>query len=468
MIKKTFALTLSLSVSAQLAAQTETDYLSGMTPECRQNNPNIVFILLDDAGYGDLIGKSELKMPNIQQMAENGLVFTDHYSGAPVSAPSRCALMTGKHTGHAVIRGNKGYYPEGQEALPLTEKTIASIIKENTNYRTALFGKWGLGGPNSPGWEDGDGDPLHHGFDRFYGYLCQLQAHSYYPSHLWEGKDGKWRKDELDHVYSHTLITENALNFIEESQNQKMPYFLYVAYTIPHSLLQIPKEYVEEFYGDKAWPALKKNFAAMMSLADRDIGRILQTVDPENTIIFFSSDNGPHREGGGNPKWFQSSGGFRGIKRDVYEGGIRLPLIAWGKNIQKGTSEHVCAFWDFLPTVVDILGIQTQYPTDGISYAPTLFGKGKQKEHPYLYWEFHEQGGKQAVRKENWKLVRLKAFSNRSVFELYDLSTDPKERKNLIRRYPEKAEELKEIMRKAHIESEIFPGIQPIPTAELR
>ena len=298
MIKKTLSLSLSLSALAPLGAQAETDYLTRTTPECRQDNPNIIFILLDDAGYGDLLGKSELKMPNIRQMAENGLVFTDHYSGAPVSAPSRCALMTGKHTGHTAIRGNKEYHPEGQEALPLNEKTIASIIAENTNYRTALFGKWGLGGPDSPGWNEGNGDPLHLGFDRFYGYLCQRQAHTYYPPHLWEGTDGKWEKDKLDRDYSHTIITEKALRFIKESQNGNTPYFICLAYTIPHALLQIPKENVREFYGDKPWAALKKNFASMLSLADRDIGRILQTADPENTIVFLSSDNGPHREGG--------------------------------------------------------------------------------------------------------------------------------------------------------------------------
>lgn len=459
-------LPISLTAVIPLNAQTPADYLTESQPQCRSQNTDIIYIMLDDAGYGDILAENDLKLPNIDRMTQEGLLFTDHYAGAPVSAPSRCSLLTGRHTGHAYIRGNKEYRPEGQEALPLSETTVATVIKENTDYKTALFGKWGLGAPDSPGWEEGHGDPQRHGFDRFYGYLCQRQAHTYYPSYLWEGSDGQWTKDKLDNEYSHSLITEKALDFISECHEAKQPYFLYLAYTIPHAMLQIPQKYVNEFYGEENWSPLKKNFAAMMSLTDRDIGRILEAAGKENTIVFFTSDNGPHREGGANPKWFCSAGDFRGIKRQVYEGGIRVPLIVWGKNIRPGITDHPSAFWDFLPTVTDILGIKKAYPTDGLSYAPTLFGTGSQKDHEYLYWEFHENDCKQAVRKGNMKLVRMKAHRGKSTFELYDLSSDKSEKRNLIKKDPKTAVELMKIMQEAHTESAVFPDIQPFALPE--
>lgn len=468
--RKYTLLPLSLTAVLPLNAQTPADYMTKNTPGCRQDNTDIIYIMLDDAGYGDLLAENDLRLPHIDRMTDEGLLFTDHYAGAPVSAPSRCSLLTGRHTGHAYIRGNKEYRKEGQEALPLTETTVATVIKENTRYKTALFGKWGLGAPDSPGWKEGHGDPLRHGFDRFYGYLCQRQAHSYYPSYLWEGKDGQWTKDSLDNEYSHSLITEKALDFINECHETDQPYFLYLAYTIPHAMLQVPQKYVKEFYGDKHWAPLKKNFAAMMSLMDRDVGRILEAAGKENTIVFFTTDNGPHREGGANPKWFRSAGDFRGIKRQVYEGGIRVPLIVWGKNIRPGITDHPSAFWDFLPTVTDILGIEKAYPTDGISYAPTLFGTGNQKEHEYLYWEFHESDCKQAVRKGNMKLVRMKAHTEKPVFELYDLSSDKSEKRNLIKKDTETAAALMKIMQEAHTDSAVFPDIKPfaLPDSEKR
>lgn len=435
-----------------------------LNPGCQQGNPNIIFILIDDAGYGDIIGQKEIKLPNINKMAKEGMVFTQHYAGAPVSAPSRCALMTGKHTGHTPIRGNKEFYPEGQYPLPLNETTVATLVKKNKSYKTALLGKWGLGAMGSPQWEEGAGNPLRHGFDYFYGYLCQRQAHTYYPRHLWEGKEGKWEKISLNNQYSHSLMTDKALSFIQD--NKKNPYFLYLAYTIPHALLQVPQEYVKEFYPDMKGSPLKKNFATMMTLLDRDLGRILNTVDKNNTIIFFASDNGPHKEGGANPKWFNSQGGLRGIKREVYEGGIRVPLLVWGKNVQAGQSTHLSGFWDFLPTTADILGIREVGDVDGISYAPTLFGKAPQKAHPYLYWEFHERDTKQALRQGDWKLIRLKAHTKNSVFELYNLNEDEKEQKNLLHTYPQKAIELMKLMQEARKESQEFNRITPFEIPE--
>lgn len=425
--------------------------------------PNIIFILADDLGYGDLenYGQSFIETPNLNELAENGISFLNHYSGSTVCAPSRATLMTGMHTGHSPIRGNREKFPEGQFPLPDTSITIAKLLTE-TGYKTGLIGKWGLGYPYSTG------DPVWQGFDNFFGYNCQRRAHHYFPRKLWDNQE---ITKEYGGRYSHSIFTDKALEFIEEKAEN--PFFLYLAYTIPHAKLQIPKNktthYKEKLKQDKNLSKLGLRnrdsvvkYVSMVTMMDEDIGRIVDKLDSlhllENTIIFFSSDNGPHSEGGLNPTILNSSGSLRGKKRDLYEGGIRVPLIvSWkGKIPSNSTSEHVSAFWDFFPTITDLLNISNPKSIDGISYLPTLLDTGKQKEHDFLYWEFHGRGGKQTVLHNNWKIVVNKVNSSNPQIELYNLSTDPAESKDLSDQNVEVLKKMKNIMRSAHKENPVF------------
>lgn len=427
--------------------------------------PNIVYILADDLGIGDLgcYGQKEIKTPNIDQLARNGMLFTNHYSGSTVSAPSRCSLLTGKHTGHSYIRGNKpgiGY----EFPLNSSETTVATIVKEK-QYATACVGKWGMGGPDSYG------APWKHGFDYFFGYLSQRNAHKYYPDFLWENGN----KIELDKkVYSHDLIVEKALNFID--QHSTNPFFLYFAPTLPHAELVVPDNEVGSYagkfqevpfsgknttYGDQERP--RETYAAMVSRLDYAVGLIVKKLKEigvlENTIIMFASDNGVHKEGGHDPEYFNSNGGFRGCKRDLYEGGIRTPyIVRWDKAIAKGSvTNHVSAFWDFMPTVADILNLSAPKECDGLSFLPTLTGKGEQKEHDYIYHESYEQGGKLSIIKEGWKLIRLNMSHPENVVEeLYCLDMDTSEKHNLATLYPQKVKELRLLAISAREPSEIF------------
>ncbi len=437
--------------------------------------PNIIFILADDLGYGDLgcYGQRVIQTPNIDRMAAEGMLFTDAYAGSTVCAPSRCSLMTGLHTGHTYVRGNKEAKPMGQ--LPLREGTVTvpKLLQER-GYRTALIGKWGLGGPGS------SGTPNKQGFDYFFGYLCQRHAHNYYPEFLFrddrrvplpnevagDREDGAGSATEKVQ-YSHDLFAQEALQFIEE--NQQVPFFLYLAMTIPHANNEAGRQGMEVpsygLYADEDWPDAQKGHAAMITRMDGDVGRLLdklRELDLDNdTLVFFASDNGPHKEGGADPNFFDSNGPLRGTKRDLYEGGIRIPLIArWPGKIEAGSgTDHVCAFWDFLPTCCDIAGAVPPDDTDGFSILPTLIGRpDHQREHRYLYWEFHEQGKKQAVRMGRWKGVRLNvARDPDGPIELYDLKTDLGETTNIADQHPEIVQQIASTMAKAHRPSELWP-----------
>ena len=440
------------------------------SPETADQKPNIIFIMADDLGYGDLgcFGQESIKTPNLDKMATEGIRFTQHYAGNTVCAPSRCSLMTGLHMGHAEVRGNKQAKPEPSGQQPLTNRavTVASLLKE-AGYKTAMMGKWGLGNAGS------SGDPSKHGFDYYYGYLDQVLAHNYYPEYLirngkkemlrnevkylskeiWHKGLGSYSTKKVD--YSHDLFTEDALRFIEE--NKENPFFLYLPFTIPHDngeavigqRMEVPDYGI---YSNMDWESDQKGYAAMITRMDKDIGAILQKLKDEgideNTLVIFTSDNGPEMN---YPfaKNFDSNGVFRGGKRDLYEGGIREPFIArWPGKVSKGAvSEHISAFWDFLPTACEIAGVAVPGNTDGISYLPALTGKDNQPKHNYLYWEFYGKGGKKAIRKEQWKAVVNDLSKDlNSPVELYDLESDPGETRNLADQHPGIVSELDSIM----------------------
>ena len=418
----------------------------------RPSKPNIVYILADDAGYGDLgcYGQADISTPCLDRMASEGTRFTRHYAGAPVCAPSRCSFLTGFHTGHTPVRGNWELLPEGQMPLPEGTRTIAHILSEQ-GYETAVIGKWGLGGPGS------SGEPNRMGFDHWFGYLCQRQAHSYYPDHLW--RNGT-RVDLDGTTYTHDLFTDEAMQWV--SDHRKGPFFLYLAYTIPHANLEVPETAP---YTERDWPDEKKRYAAMMTRLDRDVGRILDLIADlgieDNTLIIFTSDNGPHGEGGYHPSFFRSAGPLRGMKRDLYEGGIRVPMIArWPGTVPAGrVSGHVSAFWDMMPTFAELAGAVPPGQSDGISMVRELTGRIKlQKRHDALYWEFHEQGGRQALLSGRWKAVRHDLrMRPGSLPELYDLAADPGEEKNIAEDNPDTAARLGMLMNEMRTESSEFP-----------
>jgi arylsulfatase A len=444
--------------------------------------PNIVYILADDLGYGDLscYGQKKFSTPNIDRIASEGMLFTQHYTGCTVSAPSRSSLMTGLHTGHTPVRGNKNWEPEGNWPLSAGSFTIPEMLKTK-GYVTGAFGKWGLG------YIDTEGDPNAQGFDEFYGYNCQTLAHNYYPDHLWHNHE-KIVLHENDNgkkgVYSADLIHKAALGFIETNRNN--PFFLYYPTTIPHAELFAKEDYMAKFRGkfppEKSFkgvdsgptfrlgpygsqPEAHAAFAAMVTELDDYVGELLSKLKElgleKNTIVIFASDNGPHLEAGADPDFFNSNGGLRGYKRDFYEGGIRTPmLVKWPGKVKAGsTNDHISAFWDILPTLADITGAKNPENIDGISFLPALLGK-KQKEHEFLFWEFHEQGGKMAVRMGNWKAVKLNIDkSPQGVTELYDLTTDQGETKNVASSHPEIVKKMEEIMNQAHTPSAVFPFV---------
>lgn len=447
--------------------------------ETTERKPNIIYILADDLGYGDLSsnGQQKFSTPNIDRLARQGLVFTQHYSGSTVCAPSRSCLMTGLHTGHTPVRGNKEIQPEGQHPLPDEALTLAELLREQ-GYATGAFGKWGLGFPGS------SGDPLNQGFDRFFGYNCQRLGHNYYPYYLWDN-DEKLELTENEGqktgVYAPELIHEQTLQFIEDNQNQA--FFLFVPSIIPHAELVAPEAYLEKFRGkllpEKPYEGVDDGdnfrlgpyasqaephaaFAAMVTLLDDQVGEIAAKVKElgleENTLILFTSDNGPHREGGADPDYFDSNGPFKGYKRDLYEGGIRVPTIAyWPGKVQAGRTAHLSAFWDVLPTAAELTGAEVPANIDGISFLPTLTGQGVQQEHDYLYWEFHERGGRVAIRKGDWKGVRYDVLKNPdSPLELYDLSKDIGENNNIADQNPEMVAELNQLLKQARTHSEVF------------
>lgn len=444
------------------------------------SKPNLIYILADDLGYGDLsiYGQEKFTTPNIDKLARQGMLFTQHYSGSTVCAPSRSSLMTGMHTGHTVVRGNKEILPEGQYPIPENTYTIAEALKKE-GYVTGAFGKWGLGFPKS------EGDPIKQGFDTFFGYNCQRMGHNYYPNHLWSNQDSivlKENKGKEDVIYAPELIHDKTLQFMEDNRNS--PFFLYVPSIIPHAELSAPEVYMLNHRGkyppEKAYKGVDDGlefnqgpyrsqkethaaFAAMIELLDNQVGEIMDKVEElgiaDNTMIVFTSDNGPHQEAGADPEYFNSNGPFKGLKRDLYEGGIRVPMIvSWPGKIAPNTrTDHVSAFWDVFPTFSEIVGADVPDNLDGISFLPTLLGDENQLNHEYLYWEFHEKGGRQAVRKGNWKAVKYNVLINtEATLELYDLSKDPGEENNLSNTHPNLVKKMETILKKARTPSKIF------------
>ena len=486
--------------------------LSMIIPSCRsekhalsESKPNIVYILADDLGYAELgcYGQTKIETPNIDKLAQNGIRFTWHYSGSPVCAPSRCTLMTGKHTGHAYIRGNdewdergdvwnyeamvKDSSLEGQRPIPDSILTVGELL-QRAGYKTAIVGKWGLGAPGT------EGVPNKQGFDFFCGYNCQRLAHTYYPVNLWVndhriylGNDTVAPGTKLDpgadpydaesykkfnlKTYSPDVMLSQALKFLDDCKDK--PFFLYYPTTIPHVALQAPERWVK-YYEKKFGPeepftentsyfpvrTPHATYAAMVSYLDEQVGEIVQKLKDldayDNTLIIFTSDNGPAYNAGHDSQYFQSAAPFNSdndhIKGHVDEGGIHVPMIAsWPGHIKQGTeSSHLSAFWDVMPTLCDVAGVKAPDNIDGISFLPAMTGKGKQSEHEYLYWEIPEYDGQQAVRMGKWKAFRKDMNKGNMEIALFDLSHDPMESNNLADLYPEVVEKIKTIMTKAH------------------
>ncbi|MEO0473821.1 MAG: arylsulfatase [Bacteroidota bacterium] len=422
--------------------------------------PNIIYILADDLGYADLgcYGQTRFSTPNLDRMAAEGIRFTQHYAGSTVCAPSRSALMTGLHAGHGRVRGNYESGPHGFGAgyeLGPDDKTMAEYLQE-AGYATGLVGKWGLGVNATTG------RPNLKGFDSFYGFLNQGHAHKQFPEYLYRDTVKETIPENLDGQrgrYTGDIFTEEALTFIQ--QHQAAPFFLYLSYSTPHAELLVPDDSLFDRFRGKyeevpyvnarpprfgSYDSQAEPFAAYASMVyrmDRDVQKILDQLKvlglDENTVVMFSSDNGPHREGGSSPEYFDSNGPLRGMKRDLYDGGIRVPMIMrWpGGGQQNVVSDHVSAFWDILPTCLDLAGIDQEYvQTDGVSFAPLLRGEVQnQSAHHYLYWEFHEaKSSHQAIRKQQWKALR---FHPEGPIELYDVEEDAGEMNNVAADFPE-------------------------------
>jgi uncharacterized sulfatase len=415
--------------------------------------PNIIYIMADDLGYGDLgcMGQEEVKTPNLDRLADEGMLLTSYYAGCTVCRPSRLSLWTGRHMGHTPISSNARYH------FKEADVTVAELLKES-GYATGGIGKWAMGGVETTG------HPNRNGFDFWMGYLDQGEAHNYYPTHLWlndqkvslegnvlsEDPKARGRVAVERETWSHEVMTDYAMEFLEKNAGD--PFLFHVHWTIPHANneggrvtgdgMEVP-DYGQ--YADKPWPSTEKGFAAMVSWMDRDVGRIVELLKEKGiekrTLVIFTSDNGPHNEGGHDHTYFDSNGPLRGFKRDLYEGGIRVPTIAWWPGvIEPGTrSDEPLAFWDFLPTACELAGVELPEEIDGISFLPTLLGE-EQTGHDYLFWKF---GNKTALRKGNWKAVRNKP--NQPI-ELYDLQTDIGEERNVAAEHPEVVAEMEKRM----------------------
>ncbi len=474
-----------------------------------ERSPNIVYILADDLGYAELgsYGQKKIRTPHLDRLAAEGMRFTQHYCGNAVCAPSRCVLMTGMHPGHAYVRNNRrashpqeflrryGLEYQGQEPIPSETVTVAELLKQR-GYATAAIGKWGLGQIGT------SGDPNRQGFDLFFGYNCQGHAHSYYPGHLWRNhekvllnnnppipgharlpksadpSDPKAYARYQGQDYAPDHMIREALAFIRA--NKDRPFFLYYPSTIPHLALHIPEEELKPYLGQ--WPetpftgngytphyAPRAAYAAMIGRLDREVGQIMALLRElgldDNTLVIFSSDNGTtHLKKEVDYEFFQSVGPLRGLKGSLYEGGIRVPMIArWPGKIAPGTvSDHISAFWDVLPTLVEIAGGTAPEGIDGISFLPTLLSQPeRQRKHEFLYWEFPSYGGQQAVRMGNWKGVRQKMLRrskrNPLKIELYNLAEDIGERRDVADRHPDIVARIREIMEREHVPSDVFP-----------
>lgn len=476
--------------------------------EQTQQKPNIIYILADDLGYGDLgvYGQKKIETPHIDALAKEGILFTQHYSGAPVCAPARATLLTGLHGGHASIRGNDEWEDrgdvwnyramindstlEGQRPMPKNTVTLAQLLK-SANYKTAIVGKWGLGAPQT------ESIPTKMGFDYFFGYNCQRFAHTYTPVHLYENENryhlkndtiaphfGLLKNDDplaassyakyTQPDYGPALIFDKMMGFIE--QNKKDPFFVYWASPIPHVPLQAPQNWIDYYvdkFGDEEPYYFKKEvgsyfparyphatYAAMISYLDENVGKLVSYLKKEklydNTLIIFTSDNGPSGDGGADPEYFNSGGILQGQagrgKGYTYEGGIRVPMIAsWPAKIKAGTtSDHISAFYDVMPTFNDIANVQTENKTDGISFFNALANPDQQKEHDYLYWEFAGYEGQVAVRMGKWKMIWKNINKGNKDVELYNLETDIREEHNIMDQHPEMRKTFFDIVKKEH------------------
>lgn len=456
--------------------------------------PNIILIVADDLGFGELgcYGQKRIRTPRVDALAAEGARFTQFYAGAPVCAPSRCTLMTGKHTGHAAIRDNResGHWTPlaaqydseftGQEPLPADEQTLAELLKER-GYATGAFGKWGLGHLGT------EGAPNLQGFDLFYGYYCQRHAHNHYPKFLWRNDQRETLADNdgksIDgQTYSQDKFIANALAFVREHKDG--PFFLYLPVTVPHLSIQVPEASLAEYAGKLSenndapaagggshyfnHPKPHAGYAAMVSHLDRGVGQVVDLVHElgldENTLILFTSDNGPTFDiGGADSEFFNSTAGLRGRKGSVYEGGVRAPLIArWKGKIAPGaTPDLPAALWDLLPTLCEIAHARTPVGIDGISLAPTLLASRPQPEHDYLYWEFPARGGQQALRAKNLKAVRTGIARGEQRWQLYDLAIDPAEQHDLAKERPNEVKQLAKLAATARTPSQVFPFTPP-------
>ena len=470
------------------------------------SKPNIIFLLADDLGYGDLgcYGQAKIETPNIDRLCRGGMRFTSHYAGSPVCAPSRCVLLTGKHSGHAYIRGNDEWAErgkvwdfkameddpalEGQRPLPAGTQTLPGLLR-SSGYATACIGKWGLGAPGS------EGAPNRQGFDFFFGYNCQRQAHTYYPTHLYRNAQrvrlrnalvapgakleaGANPQDPASYArftqadYAPDLMFREIQRFVKA--NRSHPFFLYWSTTIPHVALQAPRRWVDHYvkkFGDEPpydgqqgyFPNRYPHacYAAMISYLDEQVGQLVEQLKAlglyENTLFLVSSDNGPTYNGGTDSPWFNSGGPFKCDpgwgKGSLHEGGIRVPLVAsWPGHVPSGsTCDLPCAFWDVLPTLCEVAGADAPRDTDGISFAPTLLGQRKQREHAYLFWEYPEAGGQQAVRMGRWEAIRSGIRKGKMKTALFDLDADPREENDLAAQHPDIVGQLEQLMRDARV-----------------
>ena len=480
------------------------------TTETSPNKPNVIYILADDLGYGELgvYGQEKIQTPNIDKLANSGMLFTQHYSGAPVCAPARYMLMTGKHPGHARIRGNDEWAErgdvwnykaavtdpnlEGQRPILNTTETIGKVMQK-AGYKTAIVGKWGLGAPLT------EGIPNKSGFDFFYGYNCQRQAHQLYPKHLWKNEEKEWLKNELiaprtkldkdvdtmdiasyakfDQVdYAPAKMQKEVLNFIEE--NKEQPFFMYYASPLPHLPLQVPQKYVDKYVkvlgeeppylGNRGYfPNRYPNaaYAGMITYLDDQVGEIIEKLKEldlyENTIIVFTSDNGPTYTGGVDAEYFNSARPFKNnygrTKGFTYEGGIRVPMIAsWPGKIKAGSkTNHISAFWDVMPTLGALVNEKVPDDIDGISFLPTLLENEKQQNHEFLYWEFPSYQGQQAVRMGDWKGIRKNIFKGNMAVELYNLKNDLTESNDISAQFPEIVDQMEAIMKREHAPADL-------------
>ncbi|MEE9364603.1 MAG: arylsulfatase [Cellulophaga sp.] len=478
--------------------------------EVVETRPNIIYILADDLGYGELgvYGQEKIKTPNIDALAAEGMLFKQHYSGAPVCAPSRYMLLTGKHAGHARIRGNDEWASrgdvwnfekaindpnlEGQRPILTSTVTLGEVL-QGAGYKTAIVGKWGLGAPLT------DGVPTKNGFDFFYGYNCQRQAHQLYPKHLWKNEEKDWLENDIiapgtklevgidtmaltsykkfdQKDYAPAKMQTEVLKFIEK--NKEVPFFMYYASPLPHLPLQVPQKYVDEYVkifgeedpylGNKGYfPNRYPNaaYAGMITYLDDQVGEIVAKLKKlglyENTLIIFTSDNGPTYTGGVDAEYFNSARPFLNnygrTKGFTYEGGIRVPMIAsWPAKIKAGTTtNHISAFWDILPTFAELVKTNAPEGIDGLSFLPTLLDEKNQKKHKFLYWEFPSYQGQQAVRMGDWKGIRKDIFKGNMKIELYNLKKDRTESTNVAEQYPKIVAQIEAIMKREHTEAEI-------------